>query len=102
MKKIILLLTILLSITSCENATLENSIKDNKKFTTIAIQEMPKDTVVISIENNNIYVFDSVGLVEYRAVVTNSNTVDITLGGWFFSMLVAFLIGMFILAIKFS
>lgn len=57
MKKFLFLIVLILSFMSCE-IDVRDTVDNPKTFTTIQIQELPKDTVVIAIDNNNLYVFN--------------------------------------------
>jgi len=50
MKKLIFILLALFTLAGCTKPTLENSVEDSDKFTTVEMQNLPKDTVVVSVD----------------------------------------------------
>ena len=74
MKNILTLIIGLLLIVSCKEVTLENSVEYPEEFTTIALQKLPKDTIVVAFDEFSIYHFNSDGLITLQAKVVNSDT----------------------------
>lgn len=93
MKKLLLLLLVVVGMSSCFE-DVKKSVKDPKEATTIRLQELPKDTVVISTDEHNLYVFDENNLVVAKTVAGDSDAVPIS----FFDLLIitaaAFLLGL--------
>ena len=96
MKKLILLLFPLLLFSSCM-VDVDKSVDDPKKETTTYLQELPKDTVVISIEDENLYVFDSqTNLLKYEAISTEDTAFPIDILGIVLLLLLFFFVGVVI------
>lgn len=74
MKKILFILILLTIVVSC-TVPIENiDVKKGKEITSIYIQELPKDTVVISINNDKLYVFkDNIIEYEIKNIQTEKN-----------------------------
>ncbi len=66
---ILFLLLVLLGSTSCEQPNIENSVKNPKEFTTVAMQELHKDTVVIAFDDLCVYHFSGEEVVLQTKVV---------------------------------
>ena len=64
MKKLFIFIILLIVTSSCY-VDVVNSVNDPKQETTLKLQELPKDTVTISIENSNLYVFDDSNQLKY-------------------------------------
>jgi hypothetical protein len=66
MKKLLFLLAILATVlfSSCDEEI--KQVSDPKGFTTVELQESPKDTVAVIIEDTSIYVFNDDNLVKHR------------------------------------
>lgn len=73
MKKLIIVLLSVLFLTSCYT-DINETVKEPKKQTTVKLQELTKDTVTISIEGSNLYVFDENNVLIYKAKGLNENT----------------------------
>lgn len=67
MKKLLLLLLVVVGMSSCY-MDVEKTVEDPKKATTVELQELVKDTVVVSVDNYNLYVFDENNLVVAKTV----------------------------------
>ena len=67
MKKLLVVLISIIALSSCYR-NVENSVADPKKETTVELQELPKDTVVISIDEHILYVFDDNNQVVYKTI----------------------------------
>jgi hypothetical protein len=67
MKKLLLVLISIIALSSCYRYV-ENSVVNPKKETTVELQELPKDTVVISIDGHILYVFDDNNQVVYKTI----------------------------------
>lgn len=79
MKKILIVFIVLLAtLSSCEKPTIENSVNDPKTFTTLAMQELPKDTLIVSMEGTKLLVFEK-GTVILQAEIVNNKVVIIPL-----------------------
>jgi hypothetical protein len=81
MKKIYGLLVfvfVLGMITSC-TFNPKNTVVDSKKITTLALQELPKDTVLVSYTEDSVYIFnmDNEVVVQTQAVGPNHAVVHI-------------------------
>lgn len=65
MKKLILFVIILIGLSSCYEYI--KPIENPEEKTTISIQNLPKDTVLVSIEGETLYVFDQkTNLLKYK------------------------------------
>lgn len=93
MKKLLFLLVLLVGMSSCY-VDVEDSIEDPKKETTVELQELPKDTAVISIDEYKLYVFDEQGLVKYEAVSKETVSEAMNPSVVFIFTVVAFFIGL--------
>lgn len=92
MKKILFLLVLAFILSSCYEDV--KQVKEPEKVTTISIQNLPKDTVLVSIEGETLYVFDQkTNLVKYKIKNIRENSIPVHdlvfLIMWF---LIAFLI----------
>ncbi|MCK4500931.1 hypothetical protein KAU11_10555 [Candidatus Babeliales bacterium] len=77
MKKILIVFIVLLAtLSSCEKPTVKNSIKHPKTFTTLAMQELPKDTLIVLIEDTKLSVFDEDKVVP-QAEIMNSDVIEV-------------------------
>ena len=76
MKKLITIVILIVALSSCYN-DVEDSVKNPKLETTIQLQDLPKDTVVISIDKNTLYVFDENNLVKYKTVALGDDALPI-------------------------
>jgi len=94
MKKIILFLLFSFIFISCEKASFENSVPNPKDFTTLKIQELPKDTVVIAYDDITVYMFDTTNVVKYQAKIVNNNILSIHIGYVILLLLCLFLMGL--------
>lgn len=99
MKKLTFITVIILFILSSCYAPLEDSKVDSKKATTIEIQELPKDTVVISHNEETLFIFNKSNEVEYKVSLHEKKTVPISGAYFFFSQ--AILFALIILYIKY-
>jgi|GEM_PF-4362393 uncharacterized lipoprotein YajG len=77
MKKLIFILLALFTLAGCTKPTLENSVEDSDKFTTVEMQNLPKDTVVVSVDGTKVYIFNDNNTVEYQAELMNVDTTSI-------------------------
>jgi len=85
MKRKLLLMLILSSIVffSCTDYTPEKlNKKDSKEVTTVEIQDMQKDTLIVSIDGNKMYVFNDDNLVEYK-IHTYDQSMCTPVGDWY-------------------
>ena len=65
MKKLILLAAILLTLISCDSSI--EKVENPKAETTIEIQNMPSDTMLVAIDENTLYAINKESkLVEYK------------------------------------
>ena len=74
MKYFLITLVISVLCLSCNPITVENSVPNKEEFTTIQIQELPKDTVVVSFNENEIYFFNEKAKVYLQAKVATSTS----------------------------
>lgn len=95
MKKLIFILLTLFTLASCTKPTIENSVEDSERFTTVEIQNLPKDTVVVSIDGTKVYVFNDNNTVEYQAELMDVNTTSIN--AFFLLIVVTLSIGFIII-----
>jgi hypothetical protein len=73
MKKLITLLIIVLSLTSyCED--IDKTVENPSTFNTVKLQELPKDTIVISIDGSNLYVFDANTVISHTVGIEDTST----------------------------
>ena len=77
MKKLVTILILIVALSSCYS-NIEDSVKNPKIETTIQLQDLPKDTVVMSIDGKTLYVFEN-NLVKYKTVVLKDDVVPINL-----------------------
>lgn len=76
MKKILFLLVLTFALSSCYEDV--QQVKEPEKVTTISIQNLPKDTVLVSIEDETLYVFDQkTNLVKYKIENTQKGSIPI-------------------------
>lgn len=76
MKKILFLLVLTFALSSCYEDV--QQVKEPEKVTTISIQNLPKDTVLVSIEGETLYVFDQkTNLVKYKIENTQKGSIPI-------------------------
>jgi PBP1b-binding outer membrane lipoprotein LpoB len=69
MKKLIFLFITAIIFSSCSVDVID-TVEDSKKETTVELQELEKDTVIISIVDNNLYVFNKDKEVIYKTIGT--------------------------------
>jgi hypothetical protein len=74
MKYFLITLVISVLCLSCEPITVENSVPNKEEFTTIQMQEFPKDTVIVSFNENKIYFFNEKAKVYLQAEVATSTS----------------------------
>ena len=92
MKKILFLLVLTFALSSCYKDV--QQVKEPEKVTTISIQNLPKDTVLVSIEDETLYVFDQkTNLLKYK--IENAQKGSIPINSFIF-MIMLFLIGFLI------
>jgi len=91
MKTMLILIIIILMFASCTN--MSETVENPKTFTTVELQELPKDTCVISVSGKNIYIFNEDGeIVMHGQGITRKNKGNI----YFISIsaiIISFLIG---------
>ena len=76
MKKLLLILISIIALSSCY-VDVKDSVIDSKKETTAELQKLPKDTVVISIDEHVLYVFDDNNQVVYKTISTEKDNFPI-------------------------
>ena len=92
MKKLLLLLLVVVGMSSCF-MKVEDSVEDPKKATTVELQELVKDTVVISVDNYNLYVFDENNLVVAKTVAIEETAPPINIFVFIIFLALAFGLG---------
>lgn len=92
MKKLILFLALIVVMTSCY-IDVNKSVENPTKETTTYLQELPKDTVVVSIEDHNLYVFNADNKVMYKTISPERNSLPISGGGVFIILIIFFGLG---------
>lgn len=93
MKKLLLLLLVVVGMSSCFE-DVKKSVKDPKEETTVRLQELPKDTVVISIDEHNLYVFDENNLVVAKTVAEENAAFSIHILVFLLLLVCAFFAGL--------
>jgi PBP1b-binding outer membrane lipoprotein LpoB len=58
MKKYVIFIIFGLFLISCYNDSPQDTVEDSSKVTTTYLQNLPKDTVLMSIDNNMLYIFE--------------------------------------------
>lgn len=77
MKKLILLAAILITLMSCDSSI--EKVENPRAETTIEIQNMPSDTMLVAIDENTLYAINKESkLVEYK--VSNNGRLLLILG----------------------
>lgn len=94
--KYLILITVLF-LFSCTEPTRENSVTNPLETTTIYLQSLPKDTIVVSYEdveeNPYIYVWNN-NLITEIHTISNSDTVDsFSKGSIILFIFMAFIVG---------
>ncbi|GEM_PF-4775341 len=69
MQKLIPFIVIIIFIVSCNEGVPIQPLDDPMQYTTQEIQEARKDTVIVSVDEDNIYIFDDHNVVRYK--ITN-------------------------------
>jgi hypothetical protein len=92
MKKLLPILLLAICLTGCY-IDIEDTIKDSKKETTLELQELPKDTVVISVKGYELYVFNSKNEVVYKTYGEDSESLPIHIVALFLLICIVFLLG---------
>lgn len=64
---------------SCKKATLENSVPNPERFTTVEMQKLQKDTVIIAVDGIDVYIFEN-NIVKTQLKIMNNNSIVMTLG----------------------
>jgi hypothetical protein len=95
MKKILIFIFTMSMITACYNKDPRETVDDPSKKTTVYLQDLPKDTVLMSINDGTLYIFDKEDVQVIVQTKTNKdNSLPINLLVVFGSiMLLLFLIG---------
>lgn len=78
MKKIIILLILLFTLTSCYENIKE--VENRDKETTIELQKLPEDTMLVSVNGDMIYAFDMEKQVVYKVQNLYENGVPVGIG----------------------
>lgn len=88
----------MLSFVSCDDSKYEPSPEQD---TTIELQNLPKDTIVVSEKGDYLYQFNEENLVEARYIIELENSAVILTGGvifiFFVGLVFGFIIGLSIL-----
>lgn len=92
MKKLLLLLLVVVGMSSCF-VDVEKTVEDPKKATTVELQELVKDTVVISVDAYNLYVFDENNLVVAKTVAIEETAPPINIFVFTIFLALAFFFG---------
>lgn len=96
MKKLFLFLITLVIFASCTDPI--EKVKDPEKSTTVYLQQLPKDTVAISIDKNKLYVFNKDNTIEYKVInISNADHVIISMGFLLFIVIYCILLTMLII-----
>jgi len=98
MKKLFLFLITLVIFASCTNNIEE--IKDPEKKTTVYLQQLPKDTVAISIDEDKLYVFNEDNTVEYKVTNIDKGNYVIVHNGILIILIFAIIVFGFILLVQ--
>ena len=72
MKKILFFVILIVTLVSCDEDNKIKEVENPNEITTLEIQKLPKDTVVISIDVDKLYIFDDSTRVIKK--ITNINT----------------------------
>ena len=96
MKTMILLLAII-TLISCENPTIENSVEDPDTITTVELQKLKKHHAVIAFgEKGRIYHFNKKNQIVMVTSLRNRYTVVLSVMDVFFILMIATLIGVLV------
>jgi PBP1b-binding outer membrane lipoprotein LpoB len=101
MKKLLLILIGFLVLNSCTKPTVENSVENPKEFTTLAIQQLPKDTIAVAFDGNNVYHYNKNNEVILQTEVTREFcSRPIPIGYIIITNIIFFILGLLIGSIK--
>jgi len=93
MKKLLSVLLLAICLTGCY-VDVEETVEDSKKETTLELQELPKDTVVISVKGYELYVFNSKNEVVYKTYGEDSGSFSIHMGALMLLVVLVFFLGL--------
>ncbi len=71
----LLVMTFIFVLSSC-TVDPKSTVKDPKKETTIYVQELPRDTVLISIDDGKMYIFDKNNTMIVKGEIFNHGFVE--------------------------
>lgn len=94
-KFIVLLCLLTVGLTSCfENV--QDTVKNPLVETTVSIQQLPKDTVVVSIQDRTLYVFDDENNLKYVTVGIEDESFPISIFFFLIFTVMVFILGLII------
>lgn len=92
MKKILFLALMLTVMVSCEVATLENSVENPSKFTTVEKQNQDRDTIIVSRDELKLFIWED-DLIVARYDLVNNDSSGHSIGNIIKMMILSLVLG---------